>query len=259
MQSDTVFIGIDSTAGKRPLNYAVLDSDRRVLACAAGSVEEVLAALRRYPSAVVAVDSPQSLNSGLMAQPAYRAALNPPLTGRAYSQYKVCEYELRHRGIGLYATPSTAEVAPAWMQLGFQLFAALREAGYETYRPGSAATFQMFEVHPHASFTVLLGHLPLRKDTLEGRLQRQMLLYRHRLTVRDPMDTLEELTPHALLAGTLALPGLHTHDELDALVAAYTAFLAATAPEQIALVGDPAEGQIIVPIAPGELKASYTR
>jgi hypothetical protein len=259
MQPDTVFIGIDPTAGKRPMNYAVLDIERRVLACAAGGLDDVLAAIRAYPAALVAVDAPQSPNGGLMANPEYRATLHPRPTGRAYSQYKVCEYELRHRGIGLYSTPGDAAAAPAWMQMGFQLYEALRGLGFEFYRPGSPATFQMLEVHPHASFTVLLGHLPLRKDTLEGRLQRQVLLYRRRLGVRDPMDTLEELTPHSLLAGTFELPGLHTHDELDALVAAYTALLAGTAPEQVTAVGDVAEGQIIVPVAPGELKPLYTR
>ena len=259
MYSDTVFIGIDPTAGKRPMNYAVLDGDLRVLACEASGLDEVVAAVAAYPAAVLAVDAPQSPNGGLMANAEYRATLNPRPNGRAYSQYKVCEYELRHRGIGLYATPGEAAAAPAWMQLGFQLYAALRAAGYVFFRPGAAAPRQMLEVHPHASYTVLLGHLPLRKDTLEGRLQRQMVLYREGVRVPDPMDTLEELTPHRLLAGSFELPGLHNHDELDALIAAFTAYLAGTAPEQVTGVGDEAEGQIVVPVAAGELKALYTR
>jgi predicted RNase H-like nuclease len=141
--------------------------------------------------------------------------------------------------------------------MGFQLYAALRALGGELYRPGSAATYQLLEVHPHASYTVLLDHLPLRKDTLEGRLQRQMVLYRQRVGVRDPMDTLEEMTPHSLLAGTFELPGLHTHDELDALVAAYTAYLAGTQPEEVTAVGEEGEGQIVVPVR--ALKSLYTR
>jgi hypothetical protein len=259
MQPDTVFIGLDPTAGKRPMNWAVLDSERRVLACEVGGLPTLLAAVRAYPSALIAVDAPQSPNGGLMADAAYRAALDPRPAGRKYAQHKVCEYELHRRGIKLYITPSNAAVAAPWMQMGFEIYAALRALGYERYRPGSAATFQVMEVHPHASFTVLLGRLPLPKNTLEGRLQRQMLLYRQRLGVRDPMDTLEELTPHSLLAGSLELPGLHTHDELDALAAAYTAFLAGTAPEQVTLLGDEGEGQIVVPVAAAELKPAYTR
>jgi predicted RNase H-like nuclease len=259
MYADTVFIGIDPTAGKRPMNYAVLDVDTRVVANAAGDLAAVLAAIEQYPAAVVAVDAPQSPNGGLMANTEFRATLSPRPNGRAYAQYKVCEYELRHRGIGLYSTPGDAGAAPAWMQMGFQLYAALQAAGFVFYRPGSAAPRQVLEVHPHASYTVLLGHLPLRKDTLEGRLQRQMLLYREGVRVPDPMDTLEELTPHRLLDGTFELPGLHNHDELDALIAAYTAYLAGTAPEQVTAVGDAGEGQIVVPVAAGELKSLYTK
>jgi predicted RNase H-like nuclease len=171
----------------------------------------------------------------------------------------VCEYQLKRRGIGLYSTPTSAAAAPAWMQLGFKLFETLRAEGFAAYRPGSAAARQVLEVHPHASYAVLLGHLPLDKKLLEGRLQRQMLLYRLRMPVRDPMDTLEELTPHRLLDGNVEWPGLHTHDELDALIAAYTAYQAGTSPEQVTLVGDEAEGQIVVPVAAGDLKAVYTR
>jgi hypothetical protein len=125
-----------------------------------------------------------------MADAAFRAALDPRPPGRKYSQHKVCEYELHRRGIKLYVTPADAALAAPWMQMGFEIYAALRGLGFERYQPGSAATYQVMEVHPHASFTVLLGHLPLPKNTLEGRLQRQMVLYRQRVGVRDPMDTL---------------------------------------------------------------------
>jgi predicted RNase H-like nuclease len=145
------------------------------------------------------------------------------------------------------------------MQMGFQLYAGLRQAGYEPYQPGSPAARQFIEVHPHACFSVLLGHLPLQKNLLEGRLQRQLVLYRAGVGVPDPMAALEELTAHHLLAGNLELPGLLSHDALDALAAAYTAQQAATAPEMVTLVGDAGEGQIVLPVMPGALKDVYTR
>src|SRR2546425_80840 len=87
------------------------------------------------------------------------------------------------------------------------LRALVRAAGFERYAPDSAAPRQVLEVHPHACFTVLLGHLPTPKNTLEGRLQRQLVLYRAGVGVPDPMQALEELTAHHLLAGTMELPG----------------------------------------------------
>jgi len=255
-----VFIGIDPTAGKRPMNYAVLDSElNAVVLEATGGLMEVLSAVLAYPSAVVAVDAPQGPNAGLMASAGYRAGLTPPPAPGRWRGYKVSEYLLRQRGIGLYATPTDEAAAPTWMQVGFQLYAGLRAAGFERYRPGSAAPRQLFEVHPHACFTVLLGHLPTPKNLLEGRLQRQLVLYRAGVAVPDPMAALEELTAHHLLSGALDLPGLLSHDALDALAAAYTAVLAGTAPEQVTPVGDPEEGEIILPIPPAALKASYSR
>jgi hypothetical protein len=258
--TDTVFVGIDPTAGRRPMNYAVLDAELRALVLeATGGIMEVLSAVLAYPAAVVGVDAPQSLNGGLMASGEYRARLEPPPAAGRWMGYKVCEYLLRQRGIGLYATPADEAAAPSWMRVGFQLYQGLRAAGFERYGQGSAAPRQVLEVHPHACFTVLLGHLPTPKNLLEGRLQRQLVLYRAGVGVPDPMEALEELTAHHLLAGTMELPGLLSHDALDALAAAYTAWLASTSPDQVTPIGDPQEGQIVLPVAPADLKTAYAR
>jgi hypothetical protein len=111
------------------------------------------------------------------------------------------------------------------------------------------------EVYPHASYSVLLGVLPLQKHTLEGRLQRQLALYEQGLQVPDPMRFFEEITRHRLLKGILPLEELYSPGELDALVAAYTAWKTAVHPEDVALLGDPEEGQIVLPAV--EIKAKF--
>ncbi len=254
-----LYLGIDPTAGKRPMDYAVLDDDLRVVQSGAGSLEELLALIRAQPSAVIAIDAPQSPNTGRMADPEVRQRYGLSVNSKIWTGYRACEHELRKRDIRLYTTPVETETAPAWMQAGFQLFNTLRAEGYETYRPNSSAPKQLLEVHPHACYTVLLGHLPFRKDTLEGRLQRQCVLFDEGLDIPDPMDSVEEITRHHLLEGTLDLPHLFSHDQLDALAAAYTAYLAAHHPEKITLVGDPAEGQIVVPVATSEFKDTYRK
>ncbi len=254
---DTVYIGIDPTAGRRPMDYAILDGELHLVARGLGKLAKVLDVVRAYSSAVVAVDAPQSPNTGLMATEARRKNYGLPANTLTWADYKVGEYELRQRGIRLYNTPGEAEAAPKWMQLGFELYATLRAEGYQFYQPQTEAPRQMLEVHPHASYTVLLGHVPMRKDSLEGRLQRQLLLFREGVEIHDPMDILEEITRHHLLEGTLTLPGLLTHDELDALVSAYTAYLAARHPDRVTLVGDPDEGQIVIPVAASEFKEVY--
>lgn len=252
-----VYIGLDPTAGRRPINYAILDGELKLLTRGLGKLDKVLEVIRSFPAAVVAVDAPQSPNAGLMTDAARRENYGLAPASLTWADFKVGEYELRQRGIRLYNTPGEAESAPSWMKLGFQLYGALKEMGYSVYQPGETAAKQMLEVHPHACYTVWLGRVPMKKDSLEGRLQRQLVLFREDIDVPDAMEAFEEITRHHLLQGTLTLPGLMTHDELDALAAAYTAYLAARHPERVTLVGDAGEGQIVVPIAPGDFKALY--
>src|SRR5262245_40833001 len=213
--SNTVFIGIDPTAGRRPLNYAVLDGRLALVAQGAGSLDSVLAAVSGYGTAVCAIDAPQSPNGGLLAQPGVRVrhGLRPHST--TWSQYKVCEYVLRQHGISIYNTPLAAAEAKAWMQLGWQLYERLRGLGYAPLATaGTEAAKPFIEVHPHACFTSLLGHFPYKKNTLEGRMQRQLLLEDCGVQVPDVMEVFEEITRHRLLAGTLEFRGLLSHDEL---------------------------------------------
>ncbi len=252
-----VFIGIDPTAGRRPMDFAMLNDDLDLVQHGQGNLDAVLDLVRAQASAVVAVDAPQSPNSGLMRDPERRKSYGLPPKSTKWANFKVCEYELRRRGVRLYRTPGEVQAAPKWMQIGFKLYTALRAEGYQLYRPGSAAPKQYLEVHPHAIFATLLGHLPWRKDTLEGRMQRQLLLHRENVEVPNPLSVLEEITGHHLLEGELSLPTLRSHDELDALAAAYTAYLAYRHVERVTCVGDEAEGQIILPIRADDLKDRY--
>jgi predicted RNase H-like nuclease len=96
--------------------------------------------------------------------------------------------------------------------------------------------------------------LPFPKHTLEGRIQRQLILHALNINVPDAMLFFEEITRHRLLNGILPSENLYSPGELDALVAAYTAWLAANQPDKVCLVGDPHEGQIVLP---GQLKPRY--
>lgn len=254
---DPVYIGIDPTAGRRPMNYAVLDGQLRLLARGLGKLDKVLEVVQAYPAAVIAVDAPQSLNTGLMASESFRQRLGLAVDTDTWADAKVGEYELQRRGIRLYQTPGELAAAPLWMRVGFQLYQALQAEGYEMYVPGLAANKLLIEVHPQAAYTVLLGRLPLRKDTLEGRLQRQLVLFEEGLQIPDPMDSLEEITRHHLLEGTLFLNNLLHHDELDALVSAFTAHLVVCHPEHTTWVGEAQEGQIALPVAASEFREIY--
>ncbi|HEY71500.1 MAG TPA: DUF429 domain-containing protein [Anaerolineae bacterium] len=254
--SDAIYVGIDPTAGRKPMHYAALDNQLRLVSLDSGSLEDVLAYVAGQEKAVVSVDAPQSPNRGLMLRSEVRRGYDLDPNSRTWGQWKVCEYELRRRNIRLYNTPSKVEEARGWVRVGFDLFNRLAQLGYRHFYTGESMTSRtMLEVHPHACFTVMLGLRPFLKLTLEGRLQRQLLLYRAGLDIPNPMRALEEITQHNLLHSRLPIEHLYDHDQLDALVASYTAYLVANKPEQISQVGDREEGRITLPTA--ELKDFY--
>lgn len=250
MSANDIFIGIDPTAGRRPFSLAAIDDDLRVVAVEATDRAGCLDFVGRWPNAVVAVDAPQSPNRGLMRRADVRRSFGLSPRGKTFSDWKVCEYELRRRNLRLYHTPSKAAEAPAWMRAGFELYRDLRQADYAFFRAGSESPGRaLIEVHPHACYGALLGHRPLPKANLEGRLQRQMVLYVEGLDVANPVHVLEEISRHHLLTGDLPLEGLYDHDVLDALIGAYTAFLVHQRPGRVCQIGDPDEGLITLPVA----------
>jgi predicted nuclease with RNAse H fold len=248
--TQAVYVGIDPTAGTRPMNYAALDSDLRLVALDEGNLEGVLAFVQGLESGVVAIDAPQSPNQGLMLRPEIRRRFNLRPGGKTWGQWKVCEVELRRRNVRLYNTPSREKDAPRWMRTGFTLYRRLAASGFRHFVSGEPCPPRaMIEVHPHACYSVLLERRPFLKGTLEGRLQRQLVLYLEGLDIPNPMHVLEEITRHHLLTGQLPLQGLYSHDQLDALAAAYTGYLVALKPERVCQVGDLEEGVITLPVA----------
>ncbi len=253
MADESVYIGIDIAAGKRPVTCAVLSDKLKPTKLEDMSLAEAVDTVLSYQTVICAVDAPISQNKGLLATPDYRERIGLPPNQQNYSSYRVCEYELRRRGIYIYNTPSERSDASDWMQAGWEFYERLRGAGFVEYpRPG---TRRVLETYPYASYYVLTGTRPYHKMSVEGRAQRQLVLYEEGVEVPDPMQILEEWTRHRLLTGQLNLENIHGHDQLDALIAAYTAYLVEKEPQHITAVGDIAEGQVILPT--GELKESY--
>lgn len=252
--SSSSFIGLDPTAGRKPFSYAALDANLRLTALGHGTLEEVLAFTVGQREALVAVCAPSRPSQHLMEQTEVRDSLNPPPRPGRWMNFRLAEYLLRQHGISCYKTPPDEKACPNWMQMGFHLYKRLEQMGYHPY-PSPESAHKWLEVYPHASFCTLLGHVPLPKHTLEGRLQRQLLLHKHKLTVPDPMEFVKEITSQRLLQGSLRMDNLYSQGELDALVAAYTAWQAANHPDQITTLGDASEGLVVLPVA--ELKRHY--
>ncbi len=252
--NESTFIGIDPTAGKRLMAYAALDQDLRLLALKMGDIDEITAFVGGQQAAVVAINGPRRPNQGLMKRDDIREKLKPvPRPGR-WQGYRVAEYLLRQHNIHIMRTCSEAKKCPKWMQTGFELYKRLESLGYQDY-PSPDTPSQVMEVYPHAAYAALLGRTPFLKTSLEGRLQRQLILHNKGLDIPDPMRFFEEITRYRILKGVLPLQGLYSVRKLEAMVAAYTAWMAATSKKDITTLGHPDEGQIIIPVA--ELNPKY--
>ena len=251
--SKTTFLGIDLSGGRHPFTYAAIDEDCQLVALASGEMEEVLAFLGGQQETVVAVNAPHNPNIGLVRKQLEKQSLTPGhLRG---SDMRMVEHDLRKCGISVSPTPSRPETCAAWIQSGFDFHRKLEGTGFKPYQSENA-THQWLETHPHAAFCALLGRLPLPKPTLEGRLQRQLVLYEQDMGIKDPMGFFEEITRHRLLKGVLPVEAIYSSEELDALVAAFTAFQVTHNPKEVVWVGDELEGRIVVPVS--ELKETYS-
>lgn len=236
------FVGVDFSSSRAPCVWAAIDFQARLLALGAGEMDEALAFLGGLPRALVAVNAPPRPNLGLLRE----ARLTLEGVGRALDM-RLADYELRQRGIHAAATPARREFCPGWMQNAFEFYRRLEALGYQPESVEGAAR-RWLETQPAACFFQWAGSPPLPRSTLEGRLQRQLILVEEGLQLRDPMDFFEELTRHKLLKGILPLEQLYSSEQLDALAAAGLAWRAATRPAEILRLGDPAEGQLLLPL-----------
>jgi len=95
-----------------------------------------------------------------------------------------------------------------------------------------------FEIKSQDFYREWLGQNPVPRRTLEGRLQRALVLYEQALRIEDPMDIFEEITRYKLIKGNFRLDNVYSSKELDALVAAYVAWMSVNRPERIVVTGE---------------------
>jgi len=240
----STFIGIDPGDGRQPFTFAALDSERAILALSHGPLDEVLAYAAGQPAALAAVNGPLDYNHGLMTQEDLRAGLDPaPKTGE-WTGLRLAEYRLEVRKAPVTHTPARGHYCPKSIQHSIEAAKALQLVGYSTYTAG-LSTCGLLEVQSEVCFWSMLGGIaPFQAGTLEGRLQRQLVLHDEKLPLPDPMNFFEEVTHFKLLKGVLPTKDIYTQAELNALVCAYTAWLAANHPERVEVVDGLEEGQI---------------
>jgi hypothetical protein len=122
-----------------------------------------------------------------------------------------------------------------------ELYADLKarslRAGFKPFSQKSPPK-QWLETNAQECFQALSGHKLFPRRALEGRLQRSAILYEQGLQITDPVDIFEEITRYKLIQGILPLDQLPSANELEALVAAYLAWMSIHRPGQIIPKGE---------------------
>ncbi len=207
-----VYFGLDFASPGHVSGYAVLDAAASLLDVGvAGDDAEIVALIERSGARTIAIDCPLGLPAGLDCLDAvHECAASSP------KGIRESELAVRALGFGLYFTTKKT------------IIRAMAERGIALRRTLEARGLQVLEVYPYATKRVLFGG-PFPKKTRPEGLR----------WLRDRVTT--------IVPGAGAVGRDLSHDELDAIVAAYTALLFARG-EAIAL-GNAAEGTIVVPTA----------
>jgi hypothetical protein len=88
------------------------------------------------------------------------------------------------------------------------------------------------ESHGDQCYRVFQPNL-FSRQSLEGRLQRGLILYDEGFRIPDPMEFFEEITRHKLLQGVLPSEYIYSSRQLDALMMAYIAWMAGNPSEKL--------------------------
>jgi hypothetical protein len=140
------------------------------------------------------------------------------------------EYENSSLAIDLPSSKSGQKIymdlTKKFLQIGFKSISQRRQS-----KP-------WFETNAQDCFRILSGHRLFPRRSLEGRLQRCAILYEQGVRITDPVDMFEEITRYKLVQGILPMENLPSSNELDALVTAYLAWLAANRPQQTVMQGE---------------------
>lgn len=247
-EKNPVFMGIHllRSAGRqsRAYVYAALDEARELIALGTGDRKEVLAYLGGQAAAHVAITAPRTPNTGAANKPEVYPEGQTPPTHRVNA--RLCEILLQREGLSIESTPDKVKQCPRRVQQGFDLYRKLAAFDYTPY-PNPESDRLVLETHIEGIFRRWLGGKNPLLNSLEGRIQRQLILFDRKLPVPDAMDFFLEVTRYKLIQGELPDQDILPFDELNALAAAQVAWLAAQHPDRIDLIGDADEGQIALP------------
>lgn len=240
------YVGIELAGGRKGFTCAILGVGLHIEFLGSVTPLEWQTIVANGARVFAALNTPLTMNGGFMADADYRARLKITNNSARLRDMRVCEYQLSQHGMPCNRTPLDVGRFSQSLQRSLKFASEMGMNGFQFW-PTADAARQMMETQADAAYAALLGIKPFAMNSLEGRIQRQLLLQSKGLNVPDAMQFFEEVTRHRLLSGKLPDDRVLPAPRLNALVSAYTAWVAANRPGDYSLIGEPEEGQIILP------------
>lgn len=239
------YVGIDPSQRYQPYVYIALDTELRIQAIGDGPLREILAYLAGLGSGCVAINAPQTVNKGLVDEEEDHQTLFPVPASKRGDLRKV-EFHFLQEGINVHRTPSKLSECMVWVRRGFKLYQKIQKLGYEEFSKDTIRHY--VEAPAEVIYSRLSGGASLFDSlSLEGRLQRQLILYEAGLHIKDAMNFFEEVTRFRLIKGILPEDEIYNPGELNALACAYLAWLLHHKPERTTSMGEKNEGIVFFP------------
>jgi hypothetical protein len=228
----STFIGVDSSSRRKPFTFVALDPGRKLRVVGGGDAVDVLSYVAGLNDALIAFSPPWKGGHPLEGQPPVIRLPACRLGGL--------------RQLPLLSADQPVP-CPSWISPSFNLLTRLQELGFLPFPQSDASPRQWLEAPAETGYRALLNVEPFNAGILEGRIQRQLVLSDLELDVPDAMEFFEEVTRFRLLHSQLPYERVLPPPELNAWLAAATAWLAVNESDRIHAAGSPADGVVYFP------------
>ncbi len=219
-----VSIGIDPSDERQNYSLAALDEDKNILALSSGPLDDVLSFAAGQSLAVIAVHIP----SVPRKEPKRKKGFKP-------KPFRESQWIAQNEQLSLSGDFTAARVSiPSSTRIPIQrrtetlrkgqvLKEHLAALGYVAYQNNETTRAYLGTNIESVCFQII--PVPFYAGrSLEGRLQRQLLLAENGVNVADPMVFFEEVTRFKLLHGKLPFDTIYNPMELNALICSFVAW-----------------------------------
>ncbi len=237
---EEVFIGVVINSNGRRFFWVALNKHKEILTFQKTSLEKLLVFIKSFPHVTIGLETP-----------AIRSRHGKSVIS----------------GLEFYSQPARSPL-PAWQEImenrNIHPPVISSRVKPDFQAPGIAEFYRqafMFEhvniihVNAYCSLCCLLGQNPLPRSSLEGKIQRQLVLAEQGINLPDPMIYFEELTRFKLLHGVLPQKIILPLQEMNGLLCALTVWNTINQSESTLQIGNPPDSSITLPVP--ELQEKY--